>query len=434
MKDSSSASTLEPITPEPFGRYTLVAKMAVGGMGEIFLARASAVAGLTQLVVLKRIRLELAADPQFQQRFLAEARVLLHLQHGAITQVFDVGAVEGRSYIALEFVDGKDLRALLARAHERGVRLPPGLALQAMLRVLDALAYAHRKKGDDEQDLNLVHRDVSPQNVLVSYEGEVKVIDFGLAKSALSVQRTHPSMLLGKLLYMAPEIAKHDQLDRRADLFAVAVVTHELLTGQHELAGLKPADIMNRVVQPRYRLLEGLIPDAPKGTDAALARGLVADPDQRYRTAEEMRGAFLPLAVAAGSDLSPEDLVRTLTELTVRTVADEVRRQGATFLATSGGGCHNPVVVRGLRDALPGVEVTPADSLGARTDDKEAIAFALIGWCTAHGLPATVPSGTGARGPRVLGTLTPGAGPLRLPEPLGTAPTRLLLHDDRAGA
>lgn len=136
----------------------------------------------------------------------------------------------------------------------------------------------------------------------------------------------------------------------------------------------------------------------------------------------------------AGSDPTPEDLVRTLTELTVRTVADEVRRQGATFLATSGGGCHNPVVVRGLRDALPGVEVVPADTLGARTDDKEAIAFALIGWCTAHGLPATVPSGTGARAPRVLGTLTPGAGPLRLPEPLGSAPARLLLHDERAGA
>ena len=136
----------------------------------------------------------------------------------------------------------------------------------------------------------------------------------------------------------------------------------------------------------------------------------------------------------AGTDPTPEDLVRTLTELTVRTVADEVRRQGATFLATSGGGCHNPVLVDGLRAALPGVAVVPADSLGAGTDDKEAIAFALIGWCTAHGLPGTVPAGTGASGARILGTLTPGAGPLRLPEPLAAGPDRLLLHDERGRA
>ena len=111
-----------------------------------------------------------------------------------------------------------------------------------------------------------------------------------------------------------------------------------------------------------------------------------------------------------------------------------MRRQGATFLATSGGGCHNPVLVDGLRAALPGVAVVPADSLGAGTDDKEAIAFALIGWCTAHGLPGTVPAGTGASGARILGTLTPGAGPLRLPEPLAAGPDRLLLHDERGRA
>jgi anhydro-N-acetylmuramic acid kinase len=133
----------------------------------------------------------------------------------------------------------------------------------------------------------------------------------------------------------------------------------------------------------------------------------------------------------AGTSPSPADLVRTLTELTARTVADEVRRQGTTFLAVSGGGWHNPVLMAAIRAGLPGVTVVAADELGAPADDKEAIAFALIGWCTAHGLPGTVPAGTGARGPRILGSLTPGAGPLRLPEPLATAPARLRLHDER---
>ncbi len=136
----------------------------------------------------------------------------------------------------------------------------------------------------------------------------------------------------------------------------------------------------------------------------------------------------LDAVARSGSSPSAEDLVRTLTEVTVRTVADEVRRQGATFLVAAGGGCHNPVLMDRLAAALPGVEIAPAESLGVTTDEKEAIAFALIGWCTAHGLPGTVPAGTGARGPRVLGTLTPGAQPLRLPEPLVAAPARLELR------
>ena len=173
--------------------------------------------------------------------------------------------------------------------------------------------------------------------------------------------------------------------------------------------------------------------------DAALLTVLLDDPyyrlpPPRSTGKEHFHLPYVRAAMArAGTAPTPQDLVRTLTELTVRTVADEVRRQGTTFLAASGGGCHNPVLLGGIRAALPGVEVVPADQLGAATDDKEAIAFALIGWCTAHGLPGTVPAGTGARGPRVLGSLTPGSGPLRLPEPLTTAPDRLRLHDERSG-
>ncbi len=171
--------------------------------------------------------------------------------------------------------------------------------------------------------------------------------------------------------------------------------------------------------------------------DAALLDELLDEPYYRLppprSTGKELfHLPYVRAAIArAGTSPSPVDLVRTLTELTVRTVVAEVRRQGATFLAVSGGGWHNPVLMAGIRAGLPGVTVVPADDLGAPTDDKEAIAFALIGWCSLHGLPGTVPGGTGARGPRILGSLTPGAGPLRLPEPLATAPARLQLHDER---
>lgn len=178
---------------------------------------------------------------------------------------------------------------------------------------------------------------------------------------------------------------------------------------------------------------------AAGAVDAALLAVLLDDPyyrlDPPRSTGKELfHLAYVRDAVTrAGSSPRAADLVRTLTELTARTVADEVRRQGATFLAASGGGCHNPVLMARIGALLPGVEIVPTDELGVPADDKEAIAFALIGWCTAHGLPGTVAAGTGARGPRILGTLTPGEGPLRLPEPLPAAPARLRLHDERAG-
>lgn len=171
--------------------------------------------------------------------------------------------------------------------------------------------------------------------------------------------------------------------------------------------------------------------------DEALLAVLLDDPyyrlpPPRSTGKEHFHLPYVREAVArAGTSPAPADLVRTLTELTVRTVVDEVRRQQATFLAVSGGGWHNPVLLGGIRAGLPGVEVVATDELGAPTDDKEAIAFALIGWSTVHGLPGTVPGGTGARAPRVLGALTPGADPLRLPEPLAAPPARLRLHDER---
>ncbi|MGF6821956.1 anhydro-N-acetylmuramic acid kinase [Microbacterium sp. ZKA21] len=153
--------------------------------------------------------------------------------------------------------------------------------------------------------------------------------------------------------------------------------------------------------------------------DALLADAYYALPAPKSTGKEHFHLDYVRAVVAAqGRDIPVADLVRTLTELSVRTIAADVRRAGIGFLAVSGGGCRNPLIMQGLRDALPGVEVVLADELGASADAKEAILFALIGWCTMHGVPAVVPGGTGARGPRILGTITPGAGPLRMPEPV----------------
>ena len=226
MLGEKTSKGLRPFQPQEFGRYTLLAPLASGGMGEVYLARLKGVEGFEKLCVIKKILPQLAQERDFVDRFVNEAKILVKLHHGSVAQVLDMGQIEGDYFIALEFVDGKDLRKVAARCKERGHTLPLGLTLYTMVRVLDSLAYAHRKKGDDDKELNLVHRDVSPQNVLVSYEGEVKVIDFGLAKSSLSLGKTNPSMILGKFFYMSPEQAKHQPVDRRSDLYATGIVLY----------------------------------------------------------------------------------------------------------------------------------------------------------------------------------------------------------------
>ncbi|HVG60488.1 MAG TPA: serine/threonine-protein kinase, partial [Hyalangium sp.] len=198
MTTASSTARLRPFRPQPFGRYTLLSHLATGGMGEIYLARLEGVQGFEKLCVIKKILPQLAEDHEFVDRFVGEARTLVKLSHGSIAQVLDMGLHEGEAYMALEYVDGKDLRKVAGRVRDRQTPLPLTFVLFVMGRVLDALAYAHRKKDDEERDINLVHRDISPQNILISYEGEVKVIDFGLAKSRLSAAKTNPSIILGK--------------------------------------------------------------------------------------------------------------------------------------------------------------------------------------------------------------------------------------------
>jgi serine/threonine-protein kinase len=310
MIGEKAVKGLRPFPPRPFGRYTLLAPLASGGMGEVFLARQEGAQGFEKWVVIKKILPQLAKEQDFVDRFVTEAKILVKLHHGSVAQVLDMGQIDDDYYIALEFVDGKDLRKVAARCKERNHTLPLGLTLFVMVRVLDALAYAHRKKGDDDKDLNLVHRDVSPQNVLISYEGEVKVIDFGLAKSSLASGRTNPSMILGKFFYMSPEQARHLAVDRRSDLYAVGIVLYEMISGRNPFESVPQAEIISRVASPKIEPLGLAMPGVPANIDALVMKALAPDPKDRFASAEEMRGrlqaAMLELDPAAG----PESLAQ----------------------------------------------------------------------------------------------------------------------------
>ncbi|KFE68970.1 serine/threonine-protein kinase [Hyalangium minutum] len=321
--NTSSSARLRPFRPQAFGRYTLLSHLATGGMGEIYLARLEGAQGFEKLCVIKKILPQLAEDKEFVDRFVGEARTLVKLSHGSIAQVLDMGLHEGEAYMALEYVDGKDLRKVAGRVRDRHTPLPLTFILFVMGRVLDALAYAHRKRDDDEKDINLVHRDISPQNILISYEGEVKVVDFGLAKSRLSAAKTNPSIILGKFLYMSPEQARHQPVDRRSDLYAVGLCLYELISGKNPFDAVHSGDLMSVVAHPRIAPLGEVEPLTPSAVANLVMKALAVEPAQRFQTAEEFRAKLMGVLMDIDRNAGPETVSRFMRELFAQEFAGE---------------------------------------------------------------------------------------------------------------
>src|SRR5262245_33744982 len=205
--------------PQVFGRYLLIKRLSRGGMGEIFLGKLGEIQGFEKPVIIKKILPQLSADEEFIKRFIDEAQVAIKLNHANIAPVYEVGKVDGDYFLALEYVEGRDLRRLMARSAEDGFRLAPDLCLYIARDLANGLGYAHRKEDASGRHLSLVHCDISPPNVMVSFEGEVKVIDFGIAKSAIRIAGSNPNIGFGKFGYMAPEqLLKGGVVDRRTDI------------------------------------------------------------------------------------------------------------------------------------------------------------------------------------------------------------------------
>lgn len=317
MSPSGPFGRPDPSLPQVFGRYLLVQRLSRGGMGEIFLAK-HGLAGFEKLAVIKKVLPHLAADQQFISRFVDEAQVAIKLQHVNVAQVFEVGRVRDEYFLALEYVDGRDLRRTLSLLGYRRQRLPVDLALFVARELANGLAYAHRRTGAGGASLNLVHCDISPPNVLVSFEGETKVIDFGIAKSALRETVTDPKLGFGKFGYMAPEqLIRGGVVDARTDLYAAGVVLFELLTC-HRLYEAGP--------EPDYRALakkvargEHPLPSEIDATLAAyddlVATALRPNPADRYQTAAEFRDAIQHALVAVNPTISTDQLGAFMREL-----------------------------------------------------------------------------------------------------------------------
>ena len=307
----------EPSLPQVFGRYLLVQRLSRGGMGEIFLAK-HGLAGFEKLAVIKKVLPHLAADQQFISRFVDEAQVAIKLQHVNVAQVFEVGRVGDEYFLALEYIDGRDLRRTLALLNQRKQRFPVDLALFVGRELANGLAYAHRRTGADGASLNLVHCDISPPNVLVSFEGETKVIDFGIAKSVLRATETDPKMGFGKFGYMAPEqLIRGGVVDHRTDIYAAGVVLYELLAG-HRLYEPGP--------EPDYRALAKAVAkgehNLPSQLDKSLApyddlvaTALRPKSEDRYQSAAEFRDAIQQALVGVNPTISTDQLGAFMREL-----------------------------------------------------------------------------------------------------------------------
>ncbi len=267
------------------GRYELVTPLGTGGMAQVMVARASGPEGLGRLVALKRILPHLSADPVMVQQFLDEARIGLRLSHPNLVTIHDFGQAGGAYYIAMELVRGVDMDNLIDRQGKLAAAVAVGIVTQA----LGGLHAAHEVRGEDGAQLGLVHRDLSPHNLMVGFDGVVKILDFGVAKARLQRTVTLPGIVKGKPLYMSPEQAMGDPLDRRSDLFAVATILYEGLTGRVPFEEADDTKTMEAIcsMPPKDA------PEIPRPLWSVLARAFEKDPRDRFSTALELREAIL---------------------------------------------------------------------------------------------------------------------------------------------
>jgi len=315
------------------GKYEILRKLAMGGMAEIYLARARGQAGFEKLCVLKRILPTVANDPTFVQMFLDEARLAATLQHPNIADVYEVGDHEGSPFFAMEFIHGQDVRSIRLAARARKESVPLAIALAIIHGTASALDYAHDRTGPDGKNLGLVHRDVSTSNVLVSYEGSIKLIDFGIARAASRSHQTQTGTLKGKIPYMSPEQCRGQPMDRRSDLWSLGVLMYELTVGRRPFRGENDFAIMDQIVHHDVPKPSSVMRDYPPELETILLRLLNRSLSERYQTAEQMLHDLDPFLAQNRLWVSPKPLSRYMRTVFEDQVAawDKALEEGMTL-------------------------------------------------------------------------------------------------------
>ena len=275
--------------PHRFGKYTLIDRIAVGGMAEIFLARQAGLEGFEKTIVIKRIRPHLSQQKSFVKMFLNEAKLAAQLNHPNIVQIYDLGKISDTYFIAMEYIFGRDMRRIIPKADSMGIPFPMVYALKIASSCCEGLYYAHQRCDIYGNALNIVHRDVTPENIFVSFDGTVKVLDFGIAKAANQIEQTRAGEIKGKLSYMSPEQCMGKPLDHRSDIFSLGVVLYEWVTGFKLFTGDSEVAILKSITEGKIYAPSYFKADIPESVEHILMKALEKDRDRRYQTAWDMQ-------------------------------------------------------------------------------------------------------------------------------------------------
>jgi eukaryotic-like serine/threonine-protein kinase len=351
------------------GKYRLLAKLGQGGMANVFLAVSQGPAAFNKLVVVKRLHSDIAESESHITMFLDEAKLSARLNHPNIVHTYEIGETDSAYYIVMEYLEGQPLNHVaraVARAEPGADGFTRGTWIRIVAEVLSGLHYAHELCDYDGTPLGIVHRDISPHNIFVTYDGGVKVVDFGIAKAAINTARTVSGVFKGKVCYMAPEQAHGVRtLDRRADVFAVGIVLWELLAQKRLFSG-DPIDTLRRLVSDEMPRLSTVAPDIPAALDDIVARALDRNPEMRFSTAQEMRQALAGYMRSTGEDIRMDELGARMSSVfegrraTMRQrISAELERSGQhddsghSSSSTQGGGSRGPLSLRGRLVSLP---------------------------------------------------------------------------------
>jgi serine/threonine-protein kinase len=307
-------------------RYRVIEKIASGGMAEVFRAESAGLEGFKKTVAIKRVLPHLSEKKQFIGMFLDEARLSAHLSHSNCVQVFDIGVGDNTYFIVMEYVDGADLKAIIDHARRGGRPFPLELAALICLRISEGLSYAHEAVDGRGVTLGIVHRDMSPPNVLITRHGEVKIVDFGLAKANSQLEKSEPGIIKGKFSYLSPEAAFGQPIDPRTDIFAVGIILWEMLAGRRLFLGDSDLDTVRQVQAARIPPIRDFHPHATPELERVLAKALAREPSERYQTARDLGRDLNTLLFNSGHPVSSFDIA-SLVEPVVRTREDVKDRE-----------------------------------------------------------------------------------------------------------
>jgi serine/threonine-protein kinase len=354
-------------------RYRITERVAAGGMAEVFRGVAESMRGFKKNIAIKRILPALTKNKKFVAMFLDEARLSLALQHANIVQVFDIGHTEDTYFIVMEFVDGVDLKAILDWRRRTAKRIPVAHSLYVIMEICKGLSYAHELPNPDtDLPLGIVHRDVSPPNVLISKQGEIKVVDFGLAKATSQVEVTDPGVVKGTMSYLSPEAARGEEVDHRADIFAVGILLYEMLTGKRLFYGETDYQTVELVRNAKVPPLRPQNPQVEPELEDIVRKALSKNKEDRYQSATDLQDALAQYSYSRGLKV----ISRDIAEL-VRQCLDDKRSQSgegkkASIIDHLLQGDLDKFTSVGFEDA--GAQPLQADELGPRPEPPPSIA------------------------------------------------------------